>query len=164
MHFLKNLIFCILILLLFDQKIFCQTNSMKKDSVSYIQFHYSKSIYFAQENIGTRYGKNGYDCSGLVMKAFKMVGVDLPHSSTLQSLFGQKVDKEAAQPGDLIFFSSGRSGKSKVGHVGIVVDNLKNNIRFIHSAVKGGVKYDFLSQDYYKKHFLFIKRNVFAQN
>lgn len=134
------------------------------DSLENCVEFYPNAINFAHKKLGTKYGKNGYDCSGLIMNSFKSIGVDLPHSSALQSKFGQKVDKEAAQPGDLIFFSSGRSGKSKVGHVGIVVDIIQNNIKFIHSAIKGGVKYDFLSQDYYRKHFLFIKRNVFDQN
>jgi cell wall-associated NlpC family hydrolase len=137
-------------------------DSLKADScVSFFEDFYQSSITFAKSKLGIKYGKYGYDCSGLVMKAFKSVGVELPHSSAMQSKLGEKVVPAKALPGDLIFFSSGRSGKGKVGHVGIVVEIMDNPVKFIHSAIKGGVKFDYLSQDYYRKHFMFIKRNSF---
>ncbi|QRP46645.1 NlpC/P60 family protein [Amycolatopsis sp. FDAARGOS 1241] len=58
-------------------------------------------------------GPNAYDCSGLVVWAFKQVGVALPHSSRLQSGIGTPVSRAALQPGDLVFFYS------PVSHVGI---------------------------------------------
>ncbi|MEU4672532.1 NlpC/P60 family protein [Amycolatopsis sp. NPDC023774] len=58
-------------------------------------------------------GPNAYDCSGLVVWAFKQVGVALPHSSRLQSTAGVAVSKAALQPGDLVFFYT------PVSHVGI---------------------------------------------
>ncbi|WP_326566698.1 NlpC/P60 family protein [Amycolatopsis rhabdoformis] len=58
-------------------------------------------------------GPNAYDCSGLVVWAFKQVGVTLPHSSRLQSTRGTAVAKSALQPGDLVFFYT------PVSHVGI---------------------------------------------
>ncbi|MFI5613497.1 NlpC/P60 family protein [Amycolatopsis sp. NPDC051903] len=58
-------------------------------------------------------GPNAYDCSGLVVWAFKQVGVSLPHSSRLQSTIGTPVSRAALQPGDLVFFYT------PVSHVGI---------------------------------------------
>jgi cell wall-associated NlpC family hydrolase len=152
-------------LCLFHSVAMNHTDSLKVDSCATIfDDFYQSSIAFAKSKLGIKYGRNGYDCSGLVMKAFKSVGVELPHSSAMQSKLGDKVTKANAAPGDLIFFSSGRSGKGKVGHVGIVVEVLDNSVKFIHSAIKGGVKFDYLSQDYYRKHFMFIKRNSFIIN
>jgi cell wall-associated NlpC family hydrolase len=120
---------------------------------------FNQVIEYAQSKIGLRYGRNGFDCSGLVAKAFNTIGVELPHSSKMQSKLGQKVAKTEAKPGDLIFFSSPRSGKKKVGHVGIVTEVTNNVVHFVHAAVKGGIMISKLTESYYQKHFISIKRN-----
>jgi cell wall-associated NlpC family hydrolase len=120
---------------------------------------FTKVIDYAQSKIGFRYGRNGFDCSGLVAKAFNSIGVVLPHSSKMQSKLGDKIAKTEAQPGDLIFFSSPRSGKKTVGHVGIVTEVTNNVVHFVHAAVKGGVMISKLTEAYYQKHFMLIKRN-----
>jgi murein DD-endopeptidase / murein LD-carboxypeptidase len=123
---------------------------------------YSKVIDYTKAKLGIRYGRNGFDCSGLIMKAFNSVGIELPHSSKMQSKLGEKVTKNEALPGDLIFFSSPKS-KKKVGHVGIITSVSESGIQFIHAAFKGGIKYDNLATAYYMKHFLMIKRNLFTK-
>ncbi|AEA28311.1 NLP/P60 protein [Pseudonocardia dioxanivorans CB1190] len=62
-------------------------------------------------------GPSAYDCSGLVMWAYKQIGVSLPHSSSAQSTMGTAVSKDQLQPGDLVFFYS------PVSHVGIYAGN-----------------------------------------
>jgi peptidoglycan DL-endopeptidase CwlO len=74
--------------------------------------------------IGARYrygasGPNVFDCSGLVMWAYRSAGKSLPHSSRAMSRIGTPVSKGALQPGDLVFFYRGPS------HVGIYVGNGK---------------------------------------
>lgn len=123
---------------------------------------YSKIIDYTKAKLGIRYGRNGFDCSGLVAKAFNSVGISLPHSSKMQSKLGEKVTKNEAMPGDLIFFSSPKS-KKKVGHVGIITAVSESGIQFIHAAFKGGIKYDNLATAYYMKHFMMIKRNLFPK-
>ncbi|WP_051343401.1 C40 family peptidase [Pseudonocardia spinosispora] len=59
----------------------------------------------------------GFDCSGLMLWAFKKAGVTLPRSSSAQSSAGHAVSKADLQPGDLVFFYS------PVSHVGIYVGN-----------------------------------------
>ncbi len=119
---------------------------------------FSQVIDYAQSKIGIRYGRKGFDCSGLVAKAFNSIGFELPHSSKMQSNFGERVSKSEAQPGDLIFFSSPKS-KKKVGHVGIITNVSNNVVHFVHAAVKGGVMISKLTEGYYQKHFMLIKRN-----
>ena len=80
------------------------------------------ALAMARTKIGKPYvwgaaGPNSFDCSGLVMWAFKQVGVNLPHSSAAQSTMGTAVSRDQLQPGDLVFFYT------PVSHVGIYVGN-----------------------------------------
>ncbi|MES2794867.1 MAG: C40 family peptidase [Bacteroidota bacterium] len=133
------------------------TNVSETESISL----YEKIIDYTKTKLGLGYGRRGLDCSGLVSKAFNSVGITLPHSSKMQSKLGKRVTKNEALPGDLIFFSSPRSGKKKVGHVGIITSVTESGIQFIHAAVKGGIQYDNLKSTYYMKHFMMIKRHFF---
>ena len=51
-------------------------------------------------------GPKYFDCSGLMIYAFKKIGVKLPHSSRAMSKKGKKVAKKNLKPGDLVFFYS----------------------------------------------------------
>lgn len=51
-------------------------------------------------------GPSAFDCSGLMLWAFKKVGISLPHSSAAQSQIGTPVAKGDLRPGDLVFFYS----------------------------------------------------------
>ena len=79
---------------------------------------------FAKANIGKAYvfdtaGPDTFDCSGLTLAAYKLVGVDLPHSSFLQAQMGNAVpiDPSQVQPGDLIFTKDSEGQVN--GHVAI---------------------------------------------
>lgn len=62
-------------------------------------------------------GPRAFDCSGLVMWAFKKVGISLPRTSAAQSRVGMPVAKSDLRPGDLVFFYS------PVSHVGMYIGN-----------------------------------------
>lgn len=64
-------------------------------------------------------GPNAFDCSGLVLWAYKQLGVNLPHSSAQQSQMGKPVSRANLRPGDLVFFYS------PVSHEGIYLGNNK---------------------------------------
>lgn len=64
-------------------------------------------------------GPDSYDCSGLTLKAWGKVGVDLPHSSSKQFKMGTPVSKDNLRPGDLVFYYS----SSRPSHVGIYAGN-----------------------------------------
>ena len=92
----------------------------------------AKAVAFAKGEIGTpyRYGATGpsaYDCSGLVMAAFKKAGVDLPRTSAAQSRVGTAVSRNELKPGDLVFFYS------PVSHVGIYLGGGK----MVHASTSG---------------------------
>ena len=67
-------------------------------------------------------GPEGYDCSGLIMKAYEDIGVTIPRISQDQWNFGPRVDQGEEQPGDLVFFDVQRAGEPPgPGHLGMVV-------------------------------------------
>jgi len=70
-----------------------------------------KAIEFAYAQLGKTYvyaasGPDHYDCSGLVMAAFKSAGVNLPHYSGAQYAMFPKVPLDGMMRGDLIVWGS----------------------------------------------------------
>lgn len=72
-------------------------------------------------------GPGGFDCSGLVVSAYRAAGVPVPRTSRAQSTMGVDIPWYAMQPGDLIFFNS------PVSHVGIAI----GNGLMVHSSTYG---------------------------
>lgn len=129
-----------------------------KDSVTtnrdYDSTFVDQLISKASENIGTRYRsggttKEGFDCSGLICYTFSNYDIKLPRSSIEMASYGSKVDAQSAQKGDLIFFKTG--GRRKINHVGMVVEVLDGEIKFIHSSNHGGVIISSTKESYYER-------------
>ncbi|HEY3339680.1 MAG TPA: NlpC/P60 family protein [Propionicimonas sp.] len=64
-------------------------------------------------------GPTGFDCSGLMLAAYRSVGISLPHSSQAQSHVGRPVSRGELKPGDLIFWYH------PIHHVGMYIGNGK---------------------------------------
>jgi len=122
-------------------------------------------INYAKEHLSIRYRSGGtttrgFDCSGFTRFCFNKFGISLPHSSAAQGNVGAAIDKESAQPGDLILFKGHSSGGNRIGHVGLITEVIGDRIKFIHSAWNGGVRYDYLSASYYQHRFMGVRRVV----
>ena len=84
-------------------------------------------VAYAYAQLGKPYvwggsGPEVFDCSGLSLRAYQQIGINLPHKSALQSRYGRSV-KWATEPiraGDLIFHR-GSIPAHDYGHVGIAV-------------------------------------------
>jgi len=115
----------------------------------------------ASENIGTRYrsggtSTEGFDCSGLMCYTFANSDIKLPRSSAEMAAYGSKIEIENAQKGDLIFFKTRGSGR--INHVGMVVEVLEGEIKFIHSATHGGVIISSTKESYYERNLVQVNR------
>lgn len=62
-------------------------------------------------------GPGSFDCSGLVLFAYRAAGIGLPHSSSMQAQMGRAVSFADLQPGDLVAYYS------PVSHIAIYVGN-----------------------------------------
>jgi len=84
------------------------------------------AIGYAEQQLGKPYqwgatGPDAFDCSGLVMMAYRVAGIDIPRTSEQQWAFGQEVGGSQAQPGDLVFFAGADGTQATPGHVGLVI-------------------------------------------
>jgi cell wall-associated NlpC family hydrolase len=84
------------------------------------------AIAYAKAQIGKPYvwggtGPDGYDCSGLVMMAYKAAGISIPRTSEEQWAWGPKIQPGQQEPGDLVFFAGSDGTPTNPGHVGLVI-------------------------------------------
>lgn len=55
-------------------------------------------------------GPNAFDCSGLIVAAYRQVGIRLPHFTGALLGYGRRISRAAMRPGDLVFTSSHHVG------------------------------------------------------
>jgi peptidoglycan DL-endopeptidase CwlO len=85
------------------------------------------AINYAQAQLGKPYlfggtGPDAFDCSGLVMMAYRAAGIDnIPRTAHQQWQWGPRVAASAVSPGDLVFFVGADGTPTEPGHVGLVI-------------------------------------------
>ncbi len=84
------------------------------------------AIAYAQQQLGKPYlwggtGPDAFDCSGLVMMAYRAAGINIPRTSQQQWTWGPRVSASQVQPGDLVFFVGADGTPNSPGHVGLVI-------------------------------------------
>jgi peptidoglycan hydrolase-like protein with peptidoglycan-binding domain len=75
-------------------------------------------------------GPSSFDCSGLMVWAWRQAGVTLPRTSYAQYLAGRPVSRSNVRAGDLVFFATNGPGAS---HVGIAISGSS----FISATTRG---------------------------
>ena len=124
-------------------------------------------IRFAKLQLGTPYkygssepGNGGLDCSGFLYYVFQHFKISVPRSSFEYMNFGKTLNIKEAKQGDVIVFTSTDATQKTSGHVGIILENKKDDIIFIHcsSGKTKGVTISKLSEGYYHQRFLKIVR------
>ncbi len=127
----------------------------------------NRMVDYAAKFLGTRYvwgatGPSSFDCSGFTSYVYRNFGITINRTSSMQYTQGKAVRQvRDMQPGDLMFFSSRRSGPGRVGHVAMVVsvDRENGTCTFIHASTKKGVTYQkFPDNGYYSNHYIGAKR------
>ncbi|NIH84031.1 C40 family peptidase [Amycolatopsis granulosa] len=89
-------------------------------------------VRFALAQLGKPYvwgaeGPAAYDCSGLVLAAYRAIGASVPRTSAQQATVGVPVPRDQVRPGDLIFYYQ------PVSHVALAIDNS----RAVHASRPG---------------------------
>lgn len=107
---------------------------------------------------GVRYkyggtNRKGMDCSGLLYTSFLEHDIALPRTSAMLSEEGEKIKVKKVQKGDLLFFKTSR-GRTKINHVGLVVDVKDEEVKFIHSTTSRGVIVSSLREGYWNHAFV----------
>lgn len=87
-----------------------------------------QAMLFARDQRGKRYvwgaaGPDTYDCSGLVLAAYRSAGLALPRASIDQYNAGKHVPVSEAQPGDLIFWGDAKGNPEAIHHVALYLGN-----------------------------------------
>lgn len=121
----------------------------------------TQMINNAMSFLGVRYHGGGttaagMDCSGMVTAVYNIFEKKLPRSSNEMAKVGEKVDKSDVQEGDLIFFRT--NGRKVINHVGMVVEVLEDEIKFIHSSTQSGVIISSTKEPYYKRTYAQVNR------
>lgn len=107
-------------------------------------------VQYALSKVGDRYvwggsGPSAFDCSGLTMMSYRMIGISLAHDAYTQRRETRNVPRSQARPGDIVFFFG-----NGLSHVGMYI----GNNRFVHAAKPGtGVIVSSLSESYYAARF-----------
>lgn len=99
----------------------------------------------------------GMDCSGMVTAVFNIFGLKIPRSSHEMAKVGEKVRQDEIRKGDLVFFRTMGRG---ISHVGMVVDIIGDEIKFIHSSTQRGVIISSIKEPYYKRTFVQANRVI----
>ena len=86
------------------------------------------AIAYAEQQLGKPYlfggtGPDAFDCSGLVMMAYRAAGVDIARTSEQQWATEVRIPASQVQPGDLVFFAGADGTPTSPGHVGLVIGN-----------------------------------------
>jgi cell wall-associated NlpC family hydrolase len=86
----------------------------------------SEAVNYAEAQIGKPYlfggtGPDSFDCSGLVMMAYRSAGVNIARTSQQQWLTLPHVPANKVLPGDLVFFAGADGTPTAPGHVGLVI-------------------------------------------
>jgi cell wall-associated NlpC family hydrolase len=84
------------------------------------------AIAYAEAQLGKPYlfggtGPDAFDCSGLVMMAYRAAGVNIERTSQRQWATEVRIPASQAQPGDLVFFAGADGTPTSPGHVGLVI-------------------------------------------
>lgn len=131
-----------------------KSNSKKSEAI----------VTYAKTFNGTKYKfggttKKGMDCSGLVYTAYKKEGISLPRISRDMATKGKRISLSKTNKGDLLFFKTNKN-KNTINHVGLVIENKRGEIFFIHATSSLGVIISSIEERYWKNSFVEVRRVI----
>ncbi len=105
---------------------------------------------------GSAQGANtiGFDCSGLVLYAWSIAGLHLPHLAASQATYGRRVTQAELQAGDLIFFNTTGNPLSHVG----IADGRGGMIHAPRTGRNVEIVDNVMTNSYWRTHYQFATR------
>jgi lipoprotein Spr/probable lipoprotein NlpC len=95
--------------------------------------------------------RNGIDCSSFVQTVMReYLNQEVPRNTESQLRVGFRIRPQQLQPGDLVFY---RTGRRRL-HVGIYV----SDGRFLHASTSNGVMISRMEETYWSRRFLQARR------
>tara|TARA_Y100000385_G_C13107334_1_gene649033 strand:+ start:3761 stop:4210 length:450 start_codon:yes stop_codon:yes gene_type:complete len=124
-------------------------------------------VSVAQAQLGTPYvwatskANISFDCSGFTSYVYGSFDITDCRSSKGYGALGKEVQLDEARKGDCLLFAGTTPGSKTIGHVGIVIENNENGLKFIHCSSSkkhfGVVETDYYASGYPKR-FLEVRR------
>lgn len=147
-----------LIILLFPFLSNAQSGEIPADSlIAFAKLHLGKKYCY-----GSCTPKTGFDCSGFVYYVFGQFNIKVPRASLDYEKQGRVVKPDSARKGDVIVFTGTKPKNKKPGHVGIVITNPGEELKFIHSSsgkkANGIIITNYSTSPYYQSRFIKIVR------
>lgn len=113
----------------------------------------ARSLIGAPYRWGGEHPRTGFDCSGFIWFVYHVNGVNIPRVTWHQFATGETIDYADLRPGDLMFYSVDKKGKSL--HVGILTDRGT----FIHAPSSGkSVMESSLNNIYWRERYIGARR------
>ncbi|MDO8998122.1 MAG: C40 family peptidase [Bacteroidota bacterium] len=158
----------IIIILFFLFPFLCNSHSKPYYEAHKDTINIDSLVLFVKKQIGVKYcyancsPKSGFDCSGFVYYVFSHFNLKVPRSSMDYEKKGKFISLDSCKIGDVIVFTGTNAKNRRPGHVGIILSNPGEEIKFIHSSSSkkcSGVKIStFKESPYYKVRFIKIVR------
>jgi cell wall-associated NlpC family hydrolase len=104
----------------------CVTTAGRMPAINAPDQAVATAIAYAEQQLGKPYlwggtGPDAFDCSGLVMMAYRAAGINIARTSEEQWATETHVAASQVQPGDLVFFAGADGTPASPGHVGLVI-------------------------------------------
>lgn len=135
-----------------------QPNEVSADSV----IAYAKQFQGTSYCYGSCTPKSGFDCSGFVYYVFGHFNIKVPRASLDYEKQGRKVKLDSARKGDVIVFTGTKPKNRRPGHVGIVISEPGEELKFIHSSsgkkANGIIITNYATSPYYQSRFIKVVR------
>ena len=102
-------------------------------------------VTFAETLLGIKYTygsaikEKGFDCSGFINYVFNHFKISVPRASKDFTNAGKEIIIKDSKRGDIILFTGSNAKSGVVGHMGIITQNKKGNLEFIHATEVNGV-------------------------
>ena len=127
---------------------------------AYLTGHHGTMQKTVESYVGVPYlwggsTRHGIDCSGLVMRVYQGVGIELPRTTREQIRAGERVNSNKLRFGDILFFKGRSYGKKgEALHTGLFL----GEGRFVHASKSRGVIIESFKTAYWQNLFIEARR------